>query len=329
MVRTQKTTKLSNVTWAMTAMTALTLVGVAHAQDSTSTVLPAGTPKGTIPSPGQKINRLPPNQQPAKVRANSATTSASATSGTSTATATAPSSFVKNLSAYYSGTYAGSSIVNPLESSFPNTDTDSPTSDSGVQLSHQVGTGYKVNDKFRLGLAVGATQTASVGASIDDPQIRASFGKLAKIGALDIAGEARYYAPLSESSQALKSMGAIQLRQNLNLAFGKSRLSASMLLKETTKILPTYKNQVTVSGYAGPQLAYQLNPKVQLWALLETSAAHISGTGLTAAVDDIEPGVSWDILPNLTFTPYLDLKIATGMTLNTTSVNANLTWSFL
>lgn len=328
MVRSQKPAKPSKVTWAMTAMTALTLAGVAHAQDSTSTVLPAGTPKGTVPSPGQKINRLPPNQQPATVRAKPSTTSSS-TTGTSTATVSTTSSILSNISSYYSGTYAGSSIVNPLASTFPDTATDSPTSAAGVQLSHQVGVGYRLNERVRFGIAGGITQTSSVGAVIDDPQIRASLGSLVKAGPLSVAGEARYYIPASTFSQSIGSMGAIQLRQNLNLAFAKSRFSASMLLKETTKILPTYKNQVTVSGYAGPQLAYQLNPKVQLWALLETSAAHISGTGLTASVDDFEPGVSWDILPNLTFTPYLDLKIATGMTLNTTSVNANLTWSFL
>jgi len=102
-----------------------------------------------------------------------------------------------------------------------------------------------------------------------------------------------------------------------------------MLVIESAKILPDYRGRTTLSVYAGPQVTYQLSPKIQLWTLLETSAAHVAGQGVIASLDDIEPGLSWDILPNFTFTPYLDLKTATGITLNTTSVNANLTRSFL
>ena len=233
------------------------------------------------------------------------------------------------MSAYYSGTYTGSSVVNPLAASLPDTTTNQTTSTVGVRFGSQLGLGYRINEKYRVGVAGGFTQIAATGAAMDDVQLRAGMGSIGKLGPVNVAGEFRYYAPISAMAQRLQSKGTFQLRQNFSAALGKSRWSASMLVIESVKALPSYKDQTTLSVYAGPQITYQLNPKVQLWALLETSAAHVAGQGVAGAIDDIEPGLSWDILPNLTFTPYLDLKTATGVTLNTTSVNANLTWSFL
>jgi hypothetical protein len=233
------------------------------------------------------------------------------------------------MSAYYSGTYTGSSVVNPLANSLPDTQSNQTTSATKVRFGNQVGLGYRLNSNYRLGFAGGFTQVVDTGANVDDIQFRAGTGSLTKLGPVNVAGEVRYYAPLSQAAQSLESRGTLQLRQNLSMTIGNSRWSTNMLVIESAKILPDYTGRTTFSVYAGPQVTYQLTPKIQLWTLFETSAAHINGQGVIAALDDIEPGLSWDILPNLTFTPYLDLKTATGITLNTTSVNANLTWSFL
>jgi hypothetical protein len=44
---------------------------------------------------------------------------------------------------------------------------------------------------------------------------------------------------------------------------------------------------------------------------------------------DIEPGVSWDVLPNLNFNPYLSMQTSGAVGLKTTSVGMMLSWRMI
>jgi hypothetical protein len=194
-------------------------------------------------------------------------------------------------------------------------------------MEHQLLVGYKLTDRVTLKAADSVKQTIGSAATVTNPSIRASMSKLGSIGPVSASGELRYYIPANEGYT--KSYGTLQARQSLSASFGKSRFSSSMLVKETASLLPDYKGKGTLSLYAGPQIEYQLSPKVQLWGLLETGAAHTVGKGVTAQIDDFEPGLNIEITPSVSLTPYIDIPVASGVSLNKTTINALISWTIL
>jgi len=231
--------------------------------------------------------------------------------------------------ASYAGVYIGSSLINPLDSHQPDAATDASIGKAGVFVDHGVVLGYRLTDRFSLRAAGGARQTAGVGFTVADPSLRANMARIATIGPATINAELRYIIPATKPNAYAGHYGTVQLRQAVAIPFGKSRFSATLYLRETTAILSDYKGQATLSLYGGPQLEYQIAPTVQLWGILESSAAHVAGSGFSGQFDDFEPGLSWDITPTVSFSPFLDIKMATAPSINTTSVNAMLVWSLL
>ena len=310
-----KSKKLSQLT-ALSVATAVALsTGAAWAQSSSSTAIKS--------------------KKTAKTSSRAATapasTAASPASGTSTTTTASSglSSITKNMIASYAGVYIGSSLINPLDSHQPDAATDASIGKAGVFVDHGVVLGYRLTDRFSLRVAGGARQTAGVGFTVADPSLRANMARIATIGPATINAELRYMIPATKPNAYAGHYGTVQLRQAVAIPFGKSRFSATLYLRETTAILSDYKGQATLSLYGGPQLEYQIAPTVQLWGILESSAAHVAGSGFSGQFDDFEPGLSWDITPTVSFSPFLDIKLATAPSINTTSINAMLVWTLL
>ena len=44
---------------------------------------------------------------------------------------------------------------------------------------------------------------------------------------------------------------------------------------------------------------------------------------------DLQPGLSWDITPNLNFNPFLDLKTGGNVNLDSTSMVFTLSWKLI
>ena len=310
-----KSKNLSQLT-ALSAAAVMTLsAGAAWAQSSSTTAIKSKKTSKTSSS----------------TSTTPASTAAAPASGTSSASTSSSglSSITKNMIASYAGVYIGSSVVNPLDSHQPDTTTDASVGSSGVFVDHGVLLGYRLTDRFSLRVAGGARQTAGAGFSVADPSLRANMARLATFGPATLNAEVRYSIPVTQANAYAGHYGTVQLRQAIAMPFGKSRFSATMFLRETTTLRSDYAGQQTLGVYAGPQLEYQVGPTVQLWGILEASASHVAGAGFSGQIDDFEPGLSWDITPTLSFSPFLDIKLATAPSINTTSVNAMLIWSLL
>jgi hypothetical protein len=75
----------------------------------------------------------------------------------------------------------------------------------------------------------------------------------------------------------------------------------------------------------------QVTPKLQAWLLFEYLGTARTGKALLkmAPYTDLEPGLTWQINKQVSFTPYLDLKTSNRVALDTTTINANVTLSAL
>lgn len=81
--------------------------------------------------------------------------------------------------------------------------------------------------------------------------------------------------------------------------------------------------------YFGPNAFYSLSPTFALTLLLESGGTHEFGAPafrMRSVQADIEPGFSWDITPQLNFSPYLNIFLGREFSWRTTGLGATVSW---
>ncbi len=265
-----------------------------------------------------------------------AQTSSSAPSpGTSTLTAAVPQTptWRERLSVSYWGVYEGTSILSPLDQFQPSS--TERRSDTPIDLVNLLPITYKLSPTVSIQptaiWTVAGRPEGGLSASLNDPFIALNVRKWVATPYLNSGMQVRYSVPVSESSQAAQSLGAVRATHFLTLQHPDSRFSLGLNhWVQGSLVEASAPGFNSMSVYAGPNLFYQVSPNVALNVLYEARAAWRAGTGgFVSTGTDLEPGVSWDITPTITFNPYLDLKTSTGIKMETTSINAFVAFKLL
>lgn len=273
------------------------------------------------------------------IKTSAAAPAAVANAGTSTATTAKPAneSFMSRLSLRASLDYFGASITQPGSSKAPDRD----NLEAGpVRMENGVLAGYRIDKNQSLGAGVFFNQVLygdekDTGTNILDAQVRYTHGSIYKKGGFNLGTQIRLYAPTSTLSQNNDLLTQARWYGLASYEMPKSRFSFEL----TTMLRQyLYTNNATAAAqpfaprfmaYVGPQVNYQVSPKVKAWLLVEELGVSSmkGGTFALGADGDIEPGITWDVSDRVSFSPYLDIKThgAKNFTVDTTSINANLT----
>lgn len=201
--------------------------------------------------------------------------------------------------------------------------------------------GYKFNDRISGTVAVPFMVTPIDGwkFTMEDISLRASMRKLLSAGNLGMSADLRAYLPTSTSSQNKNMITGIRSTQNTTYDIGTTNLTLGLVTFERInffagdRLLGKTGNptQTMYEIYFGPNVNYQITPTLGANLLLEADVSWKKGNQFdqTALATDLEPGLSWDITPNLNFNPYVNIFPFDNAGWNNTTVNFYLTAKFL
>jgi hypothetical protein len=117
--------------------------------------------------------------------------------------------------------------------------------------------------------------------------------------------------------------------QNQNYQFGTSRFSASVTTIEQAFIYTDFKGKSLLNLIAYPAMAYQLNPKIALTAGGTLFSGLTAGAGFSAPAVDVDLGGDLTITDTLTISPSINLQPQAGISLETSTINAFVSWRLL
>lgn len=258
----------------------------------------------------------------ASAAASSATQSNPAASATSTVTeeATSGKGILDKLSLSYVGYFFGPAINNPLSSMQP----DAVTGEASEPLNTQnyLVAGYKLTPELTLSptLVWTLSPVREHKAALADPYLRLSHSKVVNAGSFNLGADVRAYAPVSEGSQKKGLITKIGMKQTASMDLGTSGFSVGLITFESASIFRDFAGKTPFYFAATPSVDYKILSNLSAWVSYD-----IDTTGYQA----LSPGLSWDILPTLNFSPYLDIKTGGKVALNTTSLAAVLSWKML
>lgn len=246
-------------------------------------------------------------------------------------------SLLENARVTYTLDYYGASVGRPSSGYQPDRQTGADDLTTHVFVRHGLGLGYALG-----GTTLGVTGTFDNSFNnrarpftLQDPYLTASNGSIFKSGNYTFGGEIRAYLGASDASQKANMIVNFRTYQFNKLVLPETPVT----LKLTTYFRPyVYSKYVdpTTRGlqiYAGPEVDYQVTPTLTAWLLFEYYGQSFPGRGafnFSTQFTDLEPGISWDITPSLSFTPYLDIQTSSNrVATDTTTMNANITWKAL
>ena len=250
--------------------------------------------------------------------------------------------------------YGGPALTDPLSPYAPNVALGRGNRDESTAtfLRSGIGANYKLSDTLSVGPTVSfdlKTFSPGEGAALTllDPYVKLSHSKLISSGNLSLSGSVRLYAPVSTASQNAGIITIVRSDQSLNYTISDSRLSlglntfiAGSIVKKATISVPDEtgalksKTLNALTVYAGPNVSYQMTPSLAAVLVAEMGASRKMGSGLTdfytrTDYTNLAPGVSWDIMPGMNFSPALSIPIGQRIALDTTSLYFDFSWKFL
>ncbi len=251
----------------------------------------------------------------------------------------------KNVKLTFSMDYYGQAVTDLGSMAQPDVDKGTRDTTSPAFFEPAIIGGYKIG-KWTVGAAAALDyrpslldDTAHSNVTWLDPQLRVTNGDLYTKGNFSLGTQLRAYMGMTDASRAAGMIANLRWYQFYGLEFPGSRWSLSMV----TYIRPyiwsasVAKNRKSMEIYVGPQVNYQFNEKVRGWLLFEYTGEQINNAGFftlrspndlanRGPYTDVELGASWNISPKLSLTPYIDMKTADRVALDTTTINANITY---
>jgi hypothetical protein len=253
------------------------------------------------------------------------------------------SSLLQNVSASFVTSFKGPALSDPLAPYAPAPDGQRGT--DAILFENLLTSGYKLSDVLTLGPSVAFLVTPVFGKEFTllDPYLKLSHSKVMSTENFNLAASVRIYAPLSSKSQANGYITNLRSDQSMSYTIPNSRFSLGL---NTFIALPIAKKAVVTNStgkvttlnsttvYAGPNVSYQITPSLAATLLAEMGASRQYGAGLTefnARTDytNLAPGMSWDILPGMNLSPYLNIPIGYRIAADTTTLGCDFVWKFL
>lgn len=264
------------------------------------------------------------------------TAPAMAQSAANVTTTSAAPKWTDNMRFTLSADYFGQALTDLASTSMPDATSGVRDTTSPVFVELAAIPGYKVGDWILGGAAV-VRYTPVTASDTDsnfvpsDLQLRVTNGTLYSKGAYSLGTQLRIY--MGTTDIAAKSKTLIHnLRwyqfQSLELPGSRWSFNLVTILRPYFFSSEPAKPRTNMSYYAGPQVNYQLSENVQAWGLFEYMGSHAQGDPmlkLTPATD-LEFGANFTLSKKLTVTPYIDIKTSDRVSLDTTTIQANVTY---
>ncbi len=274
-----------------------------------------------------------------------------------TATSTANSSEVtgglkEKIALSYWGQFKGPA-VNNMSSVSPTVDGEQNPDhrfliDSTVSGRYKLSPNLVLGPDFRFKIKASREQDAA----LSDPWFTVQANKVVNRSGLNLDVNLRTYAPLTDASQQNNMVTAFRTNQILSYEVPGTRLTVgtySYLRYDFFSSANAHNMDNTLSPegtlsarpdelfiYVAPNATYQLSSKVQATLWWDFVQAHkkygagglISNDSAESNDQDIQPGINWDITPNVSFNPYLNIY-PSNPTLSATSIQAILSAKLL
>lgn len=244
----------------------------------------------------------------------------------------------KNLSATYFGVYRGGPLSRPGYSLQPGVDgVPDPTSPQSTE--NYINMGYKLDKDTIVGVSthfyytpLGVPQAHGDPVEMLDPALMFSKANWISLGDFKVKGMFFVTLPMSKFDYLRRHEQVMSVSPTFNATYDIPRYKLTLALYGYVTAYLGGSASIgpyrTYKVYAAPNVNYQFAKTVgaTLWVdLFQVTRA--TGTPFISGMDnyavDIEPGINWDILPNLSFNPMLNIY-PSNMTMNATSLQAVL-----
>ncbi len=165
-----------------------------------------------------------------------------------------------------------------------------------------------------------------------DPFFRLADSSVFSADGWNLYWDGRLHLPFSKSSMVSGMNLGVQSVQALTYSIPESRLAVGL----SSSIRYNFLNPMGVGSdlelYLGPNVFYQLAPSLGLNLLTEVQWSHLYQQGFsdwTHPNFDLEPGLAWDLFPNLSFNPFVHLPVGSKTSLIPSYVGFLLSWTLL
>lgn len=238
-------------------------------------------------------------------------------------------SFMDSVSVNYFGILYGPSVTEPT--SHQPTANGIPDPERPVFVKNYMTLGYSMSDTLMVSASAYWTWIPVQGQNfaMRDPYLRIANTSLISSGNFNLYADARVHLPVTTISRQNDMLMGFQAFQISSYQVGTSRLSVGAYTSARMNVFGSSGYGPDLELYLGPNLTYQVSPKVGLTLLYEMGMSHMYGDAPFQFVNDgtdLEPGVNWEITPNLAVNPYLHLTTGEKVTLKTTSFGMTLSW---
>jgi hypothetical protein len=317
----------------------------AHAKSQAAAQNAAGV---AAPVPRARVHAQAPRVERTDAIVTSAASANSIAAESSTELRTqGAGSVLSNFSLRLDSVWYGGSVKDPGSDFLPSDYSQQGPGHTFIRNS--IGVGYKISPDLVLGVT---PRIEYVPSARDyrwaDSYLRLMAPKLVDRGNFSMIGDIRLYAPLARGPR-LNGEGMSVMTHfvpNYNFPGTKWSINANLYHQwyaRTDRTAPDFatafaKNEWTSEIYIGPSINYQLTPTVALSVLYEFDSVHVanddffsyySDSSSSNGYTDLEPGISWDITPNVNLNPFLNLYPGSKFNLETANVNVVLGVKFL
>jgi hypothetical protein len=167
---------------------------------------------------------------------------------------------------------------------------------------------------------------------VHDPFVRLSDASFLSGENWNLYLDGRIHIPVSTASMNSGLNLGIQSVQSLTYSIPESRLALGLSSSIRYNFLSSkgVGNQIDV--YLAPSLFYQLGPSIGFNCLAEAMMSHLRQPGTSNWIYpslDVEPGLAWDLLPNLNLNPYVHIPIDSTKPFLPSYAGVLLSWTLL
>ena len=259
----------------------------------------------------------------------------SATSASNSSTAVAQPRLSDHFTADYIGLFGGGALSD-LGGSYSPGPNGKPNTATPQQLENYVGASYKISDTLKVGPRAHFYYSPVQGKNITmfDPLLQITNTDLYSRGNFKLSGYARAYLPVTAESTDSGRQIQFRFLLNPNYDVPHTRLTIGAYTYAQPASFSRFDDKnTTFTAYFAPYLNYQLTRTVAITSLYEMAAVRMQrqGGGLADFNNggtDFEPGVNWDVSPNLSLNPYLNFYTGNQVSMDSTSINMLIVGKF-
>jgi hypothetical protein len=250
------------------------------------------------------------------------------------ATAVAKPRLRDHFTADYLGLFTGGSLSNPGGSYSPGTD-GKPNPATPQQVENYVSASYKISDTLKVGprahFYYSPVQAKNI--TMFDPLLQITSTDLYSRGNFKLSGYARAYIPVTAESTDAGRQIQLRFLLNPNYDIPHTRFTTGFYAYAQPASFSRFSEKnTTFTAYLAPYLNYQLTRTVSITSLYEMAAVRAQRQGDLTSFNnggtDFEPGVNWDVSPNISINPYLNIYTGNQISMDSTSINMLIVGKF-